>query len=178
MLVLLGVIYYLLAFASAAFGMNGITEHNRLYVLVGFAAAISSAFFGAMCFVMNDIRSLLRTVVEQTAAKAALPTAAAPTAAAPSGVSSHERSDVDRRDIDTEPTSSEVASADVLQTGPSHSGIGEETIVEEPPGQDASEEELMAEYDIVERDDQFVAYDRVRFATLDAAIEYVKGTRR
>ena len=164
MLALLGTIYYALAMVALVYGVYGLSNENYLYVMVGGAVALSSAFFGAMCFVANDIRSALFTMAQPTVSdSAAAPAAPAP--AAPAGQA---------------PVATLV---DVAPAAPT--AIEDvETPISLPPDpvdlpiENASEEELMAEYDIVQRAEHFLAYGRVQFDTLLKAIEYVKSTRR
>jgi hypothetical protein len=61
MLGLIGVICYISAAISAAVAINGLASHGVSDFSVSFAiaSAVGSAFFGAVCFVLDEIRDLL-----------------------------------------------------------------------------------------------------------------------
>jgi len=68
MLRLLGFVYYALAALALLAGVLWMNEIGGAWMLAFcIASALSSAFFGAMCFVADDIRSLLVRLADRLA---------------------------------------------------------------------------------------------------------------
>jgi hypothetical protein len=151
MLGLLGVIYYLLAIGAIYIGVS---QHNGFLggfsLLAALATALSCAFFGAMCFAADDIRTLLRRIADHSSGESVARAKPQPLDA-------------------TAPLEEPAFATDAFEDQPASNA--------QAASPSSSEQERMADYDIVHDGTSFLAYGRVRHATLEAAVAYVKSTR-
>jgi len=181
MLGLLGGIYYLLAVGALYLGVSQQSGFLGQFNLVAaLAAALSCAFFGAMCFAADDIRTLLRRIADNSPGGRA--------------VSGGDIATVTPQPLDAPalheppaptdaPCASEVIISDSASSTSDESTSAADAREDQPApcmevaSAPLSEEEQMAEYDIVHDGVSFLAYGRIRQSSLEAAIAYVKGTR-
>jgi hypothetical protein len=71
MLKLLGVVFYLLAGGVFIAGLLQLGEFGgSISFMLALASAISMAFFGAMCFVADDVRALVARIADKVAPQA------------------------------------------------------------------------------------------------------------
>jgi hypothetical protein len=177
---LLGVIYYLLAIGAVYLGVS---QHHGfgggITLVATLAAGVSFAFFGAMCFAANDIRTLLRRIADnlprgggaagEDVTRMTLQRLDAPATREPDGpIDTPSAGDAITPDSASSVSNEPVSPVDA-EPRPASSA--------EVPSPPLSEKEQMAEYDIVHDGTSFLAYGRVRHATLGAAVAYVKSTR-
>jgi hypothetical protein len=67
MLKILGVVYYVLGGLAVVVALSNSQRGGMsgdLALLIGFTAGLFFAFFGAMCFAADDIRALLKRLVD------------------------------------------------------------------------------------------------------------------